>query len=502
MENQTDDKWWYCNDENTKLGPVTTAQFLALFQKGQVDGVTKVSKLSSISISEWNQLAEQPDLRDILLTSAPTSPPPEQQFQPSPNHVYHQPGSSSMIPSFDISEKDSESIPTQDPQLTPNAHVLRNRLLKRMQIKRKRLESSTLPNTSVYVTNLPKDVTISELDKFFSKCGLLLPNQHGQPRIKIYEDQQGNCKGDALVTYALQPSVENAITLLDGARLREDCPTIGVQNASFDHKKKQVRNEEKDGKRQRSALRKADFIAEALSWADEDDDQQKPTAPSAQRITILKNVFDPDTADYTIIKQDMIEGCSPFGKVEKITIFEKSVEGAVAIKFNTIQACLHCISVMNHRWYDGRCISAEIYDGKSDYRHKETDEEQKERDSKWKQWLESEDPVEKETNKQSTKAASSSTMQEGKHQGQTTETKGDEEPGNSTTKSQGITKNKDDKTERKQLEKAKPEATKSVTQNGDKDQVRRTEKDLSVSNEDGGHPDKDVKQSENKQNNS
>jgi len=38
-----------------------------------------------------------------------------------------------------------------------------------------------------------------------------------------------------------------------------------------------------------------------------------------------------------------------------------------------------CIELMNGRWYGGRQLQAEFYDGKTDYRYKETEEEMKQR---------------------------------------------------------------------------------------------------------------------------
>jgi HIV Tat-specific factor 1 len=53
----------------------------------------------------------------------------------------------------------------------------------------------------------------------FSKAGVLLIGDDGQPRIKMYNDDEGKFKGDALVMYFKEGSVDLAITLLDDTEL-------------------------------------------------------------------------------------------------------------------------------------------------------------------------------------------------------------------------------------------------------------------------------------------
>jgi len=87
--------------------------------------------------------------------------------------------------------------------------------------------------TSVYVANLPKDVSAAEIAEYFAKCGMIGEDASGQKRVKLYRDANGDFKGDALVTYFKPESVPLALQLLDETELpRADGslgPTIRVQ---------------------------------------------------------------------------------------------------------------------------------------------------------------------------------------------------------------------------------------------------------------------------------
>lgn len=57
-------------------------------------------------------------------------------------------------------------------------------------------------STKVYVTNLPFDITEDEFVDFMQKCGLVEKDiESGKYKIKIYRDENGQVKGDALCTY-------------------------------------------------------------------------------------------------------------------------------------------------------------------------------------------------------------------------------------------------------------------------------------------------------------
>ena len=99
-------------------------------------------------------------------------------------------------------------------------------------------------NTAVYVTSIPLDADIEEIKHTFSKCGVIAEEiDSGKPRIKMYEDEKGQFKGDALVVYFRPESVNLAIQMLDDSdfRLGVEGPMgrMRVQAADFSYKSQQ-----------------------------------------------------------------------------------------------------------------------------------------------------------------------------------------------------------------------------------------------------------------------
>jgi HIV Tat-specific factor 1 len=91
------------------------------------------------------------------------------------------------------------------------------------------------------VSSLPPDSTLEEISLVFSKCGVIAEEiDRGQPRIKMYENDQGRFKGDALIVYFRPESVNLAIQMLDETSLRfGDAEKMKVQAADFSYKSQQ-----------------------------------------------------------------------------------------------------------------------------------------------------------------------------------------------------------------------------------------------------------------------
>lgn len=94
-------------------------------------------------------------------------------------------------------------------------------------------------NTAVWVSNLPLDTTPERLASVFSKAGVLLIGDDGEPRIKLYYDEDGKFKGEALIMYFKEGSVDLAITLLDDTELEfgAGCGNMRVREAEYQHSK-------------------------------------------------------------------------------------------------------------------------------------------------------------------------------------------------------------------------------------------------------------------------
>lgn len=57
-------------------------------------------------------------------------------------------------------------------------------------------------NSAIWVTNLPLDATFEEIEEKFTRWGGMIAKSidTGKPRIKMYEDDEGNFKGEALIS--------------------------------------------------------------------------------------------------------------------------------------------------------------------------------------------------------------------------------------------------------------------------------------------------------------
>lgn len=252
-------------------------------------------------------------------------------------------------------------------------------LEKRKKKKEKRKEKkkhqwySSRINSNIYVNYLPVDITEKELIEFFSRCGFIRKDPRTEEhKIKLYKDKQtGRYKGDALISYLREESVQLAVDLLNDSEIRPG-HKIKVEKAKFEQKGDyQPREGYKMDDLQRFKFKTE--IDRKLGWNEEDDEK-------GLKIIILKNMFElTDFLKDPTLRQDLeldiIEECEEnFGEIEKFFIFEEHPDGIVKIKFHTPAAADKCLQALNGRIYNGRNIEAFYWDGKTDYSKSQEDQ--------------------------------------------------------------------------------------------------------------------------------
>lgn len=235
------------------------------------------------------------------------------------------------------------------------------------------------PITDVYVTNLPQSTTVELLADTFGRAGLLMTDDEGQPKVKLYRDGDGKFKGDALVSYFKPNSVDLACTLFDDTELvlgsgegnikvtkaeykkpsreaekaketlsgaqpsasgggasNNGGPIIGSGQQPGKPKKKAPKNLTEEQKRAAKRIRSLQSKLEDWSSADEEDPlAPAPNAPPPgnsryARVVVLKHMFtldelekDPSLA--LELKEDVREEAESIGIVTNVTLYDVSV---------------------------------------------------------------------------------------------------------------------------------------------------------------------------------
>ncbi|ORX47928.1 hypothetical protein BCR36DRAFT_355443 [Piromyces finnis] len=252
--------------------------------------------------------------------------------------------------------------------------------------------------TSVYVSGLPFDTTLEEMKEVFSKYGIISEDINtGQPRIKLYKDNEGNLKGDGLVTFLKPESVELCIDLLDDSdfRLGENS-RIRVQKAEFKEKEKtndNNNNNKKNPDNKRKIQQKFIKQQKKLDWFDETTGKR---TEKSKKVMILKNMFsvqelEEDPSLILDLKEDVRTECENFGEVTNVVLYEKNPEGVISVRFKDELSVLLCIRKMNGRYFAGKRIIAEVHDGKTKYKVnnplEDKEEEERKRSERYRQFL-------------------------------------------------------------------------------------------------------------------
>ncbi|KAJ9476569.1 Cold sensitive U2 snRNA suppressor 2 [Pseudozyma hubeiensis] len=280
------------------------------------------------------------------------------------------------------------------------------------------------PITSLYVSGLPLDASSDEIARVFSRYGVLLEDDSGKPRIKMYyDDRTGMFKGEALVVYFKPESVELAINMLDETSLRGAIGSAGggaqvmrVQRAEFptaerssgqakstsrsvaessDKKANKPKDEPTNGARRnltdqdrkKIAKRVARLETKLSDWRDDspsptasDAELTNPTAATAShaastgRTVVLTKMFtlfelDSDPTLLLDLKEDVREECnSTIGGVTNVVLWDAEPEGIMTVKFQTAEQAQSCVSMMKGRFFAQRRIDAWVITGKPRFR--------------------------------------------------------------------------------------------------------------------------------------
>nr|XP_019009720.1 HIV Tat-specific factor 1 [Kwoniella pini CBS 10737]OCF48501.1 HIV Tat-specific factor 1 [Kwoniella pini CBS 10737] len=273
---------------------------------------------------------------------------------------------------------------------------------------------ATPKRTAVWVTNLPPNSTVDILASVFQKAGVLLIDDEGEPRIKLYYDEQGKFKGEALIMYFKEGSVDLAITLLDDTELElgSGYGNIKVKIAEYTPKDKEhPAPKDKDEKKDSSEHAYGRGEKKKLIAWHSDDDSDDPLAPAGgapaplsnrfNRVVVLKGMFtledlNKDPGLLLELKEEVREEAETLGTVTSVILYDKEEDGVMTVKFKDAVSAQACVLKMNNRYFDGRVIYAGIYTGKERFRKsggisfgddEEADKEERERLDNFAAWL-------------------------------------------------------------------------------------------------------------------
>ncbi|PGH01474.1 hypothetical protein AJ79_07912 [Helicocarpus griseus UAMH5409] len=238
-------------------------------------------------------------------------------------------------------------------------------------------------NTAVYVTSIPLDASLDEVNDVFSKCGVIAEEiDRRRPRIKMYTDDEGKFKGDALIVYFRPESVNLAIQMLDDTDFRfgETGPSgkMKVQAADFSFKSQKEAPTKQNTNDKRKIMKKTQRLNNKLTdWDDDDPSTAQARSSRWDKVVILKHMFtlgelEADPAAILDIKEDIREECSKIGDVTNVVLYDKEEEGVASVRFADAESANICVQTMDGRFFAGTRVIAYIADGSEKFRKSNT----------------------------------------------------------------------------------------------------------------------------------
>ncbi|MED6266015.1 HIV Tat-specific factor 1, partial [Characodon lateralis] len=90
-------------------------------------------------------------------------------------------------------------------------------------------------------------------------------------------------------------------------------------------------------------------------------------------------------------REDLRTECEKFGEVKKVILFDRHPDGVASVAFKEPEQADACILSFNGRWFGGRQLSAQLWDGTTDHQVEETSREREERLKGWSAFLDGTD---------------------------------------------------------------------------------------------------------------
>jgi HIV Tat-specific factor 1 len=386
---------WHYVDKSTQAqtGPISINAFEGLVQAGAVDGKSLVWKSS---LDTWAPLSTVAELAAFLPKEAKAVPVSDGTGQwyyvaedrsragPFPFQTLRDAFDNGLLKLTTLIWKtglpewvklsactEPETLQLVKEAATKNPEPEKK---KSNKSKKKKKWTNTDNHSNIYIQGLPKDVTVQELMTFFSDCGAYKMDYAGKPKVKVYTDEKGEPKGDGLVCFNQEASVNLALTLKDDAELRPGV-RIKVQKAEFQMKGEAYVRKELSTEEIKVMQRIKLEQKKALSWTE--------TTIDKRRIVIMKHMFTADEAQHYPSEFEFYDGIrcevgaeveGACGFIEKLTVFEGSPEGAIAVKFADPVSAEKCIEMFHGRWFAYNQIQCSYFDG-TNYKVEETEEE-------------------------------------------------------------------------------------------------------------------------------
>jgi hypothetical protein len=230
-------------------------------------------------------------------------------------------------------------------------------------------------NLSVVISDLPATASLAQIARFAKTAGALATHpETGEPLILLSARNRR-----ATVTFSYPEGANQAIELLDSEAFSEGC-AVRVERA---------KREPFDFSVWKVALRQQRKFHAYLGAHEE----EPPAAEQRRlRIMVLRRAFDPSElirrpTRYGELVKDWTETCARFGKVTLVKPIEAHPEGVVIVRFDAPQAAAVAIGELDGAEYDGRSVTAELWDG-TDLSVKESAEAEAQRIANYERYLE------------------------------------------------------------------------------------------------------------------